>query len=45
MDVAAGPAVDLSDLYDLEPTKEVLDKATARIMAAITDLLAGIRTG
>ncbi|WP_106191610.1 lysophospholipid acyltransferase family protein [Umezawaea tangerina] len=45
VDVAAGPAVDLSDLYDLEPTKEVLDKATARIMAAITDLLAGIRTG
>ncbi|WNV92076.1 lysophospholipid acyltransferase family protein [Umezawaea sp. Da 62-37] len=45
VDVVAGPAVDLSDLYDLEPTKEVLDKATARIMAAITDLLAGIRTG
>jgi len=44
VDLLAGPAVDLSDLYDLELTKEVLDKATARIMAAITDLLAEIRT-
>ena len=43
VDVAAGPEVDLSDLYDLPLSKEVLDKATARIMAAITDLLAGIR--
>jgi 1-acyl-sn-glycerol-3-phosphate acyltransferase len=43
VDVVAGPEVDLSDLYGLEPTREVLDKATARIMAAITDLLVEIR--
>jgi 1-acyl-sn-glycerol-3-phosphate acyltransferase len=43
VDMLAGPEVDLSDLYGLELTKEVLDKATARIMAAITDLLAEIR--
>jgi 1-acyl-sn-glycerol-3-phosphate acyltransferase len=43
VDVVAGPEVDLSDLYELEPTREVLDKATARIMAAITDLLVEIR--
>ena len=41
--VVAGPAVDLSDLYDRELTREVLDEATERIMAAITTLLRGIR--
>ncbi|MFT7836129.1 lysophospholipid acyltransferase family protein [Saccharothrix sp. BKS2] len=41
--VVAGAEVDLSDLYGLEPTKVVLDEATARIMGAITGLLTGIR--
>lgn len=41
--VVAGAAVDLSDLYDRELTREVLDEATERIMAAITTLLRGIR--
>ncbi|MDR6595233.1 lysophospholipid acyltransferase family protein [Saccharothrix longispora] len=41
--VAAGAEVDLSDLYGLEPTKAVLDEATARIMGAITTLLVGVR--
>jgi 1-acyl-sn-glycerol-3-phosphate acyltransferase len=43
VDVVAGPEVDLSDLYDREPTKEVLDVATERIMAAIRELLSGVR--
>ncbi|MBP2337636.1 1-acyl-sn-glycerol-3-phosphate acyltransferase [Saccharothrix coeruleofusca] len=43
VDVLAGPEVDLSDLYELEPTKEVLEEATARIMSAITGLLAELR--
>lgn len=38
-----GEPVDLSDLADAEPTREVLLTATARIMAAITTLLAEIR--
>ncbi|WP_033434630.1 lysophospholipid acyltransferase family protein [Saccharothrix syringae] len=41
--VVAGAEVDLSDLYGLEPTKAVLDEATARIMGAVTALLTGIR--
>ncbi|CCH33351.1 lysophospholipid acyltransferase family protein [Saccharothrix espanaensis] len=41
--VVAGAPVDLSDLYGLEPTKQVLDEATRRIMAAITTLLVGVR--
>ncbi|WP_433274729.1 lysophospholipid acyltransferase family protein [Actinosynnema sp. CS-041913] len=41
--VVAGPPVDLSDLYGPNPTKQVLDAATERIMAAITALLAGVR--
>jgi 1-acyl-sn-glycerol-3-phosphate acyltransferase len=41
--VVAGAEVDLSDLYGLEPTKPVLDEATARIMTAVTTLLTGIR--
>lgn len=41
--VVAGEEVDLSDLYGPEPTKAELDEATARIMAAITALLTGVR--
>jgi 1-acyl-sn-glycerol-3-phosphate acyltransferase len=41
--VVAGAEVDLSDLYGLEPTKAVLDEATARIMGAVTTLLSGVR--
>jgi 1-acyl-sn-glycerol-3-phosphate acyltransferase len=41
--VVAGAAVDLSDLYDLELTREALDEATTRIMDAITTLLKGVR--
>ncbi|MEU4804430.1 lysophospholipid acyltransferase family protein [Actinosynnema sp. NPDC023587] len=41
--VVAGAPVDLSDLYGLETTKQVLDEATGRIMAAITTLLVGVR--
>ncbi|MBB4964785.1 1-acyl-sn-glycerol-3-phosphate acyltransferase [Saccharothrix violaceirubra] len=41
--VVAGAEVDLSDLYDLEHTRQVLDLATERIMAAITTLLVGVR--
>jgi len=41
--VVAGPAVDLSDLYDAPRTKTTLDEATKRIMAAITDQLADVR--
>ncbi|WP_184692306.1 lysophospholipid acyltransferase family protein [Saccharothrix tamanrassetensis] len=41
--VVAGAPVDLSDLYGLEPTRQVLDVATERIMAAITTLLVGVR--
>ncbi|MDT8912198.1 lysophospholipid acyltransferase family protein [Amycolatopsis sp. PS_44_ISF1] len=43
VDLVAGPPVDLSDLRDAKLTRVVLDEATARIMAAITELLAGIR--
>lgn len=39
-----GEPVDLSDFADVEPTREVLVAATARIMAAITELLREIRT-
>ncbi len=41
--VVAGTPVDLSDLYGSEPTKQVLDTATERIMAAITALLVDLR--
>lgn len=44
VDVVAGAPVDLSDLYDRELTAEVLDEATARVMEAITTMLAGIRS-
>lgn len=41
--VVAGPPVDLSEFAGLEPTSAVLSAATARVMAAITDLLIEIR--
>ncbi|MET8679470.1 lysophospholipid acyltransferase family protein [Streptomyces sp. NPDC004647] len=41
--VKAGPPVDLSAFYELEPTAEVLRAATDKIMAAITELLAELR--
>ncbi|MFI6289732.1 lysophospholipid acyltransferase family protein [Streptomyces sp. NPDC051018] len=41
--VQAGPPVDLSGFYDLEPTPEVLREATEAIMAAITSLLEEVR--
>lgn len=41
--VHAGPAVDLSDLYGREVTREVANEATDRIMAAITALLEEVR--
>ncbi|MFD9894772.1 lysophospholipid acyltransferase family protein [Amycolatopsis sp. NPDC059027] len=43
IDLLAGPPVDLSDLAGLPITREVLDEATARIMAAVTALLGGVR--
>ena len=43
MHVTAGEPVDLSDLYDLEPTPAVLEVATNRIMREITRLLSEIR--
>jgi 1-acyl-sn-glycerol-3-phosphate acyltransferase len=41
--VVAGKPVDLSDFLDQEPTPAVLRAATARIMAAITELVAEVR--
>ncbi|WP_037756501.1 lysophospholipid acyltransferase family protein [Streptomyces sp. AA0539] len=41
--VVAGPPVDLSDLYESEPSAEVLRVATERIMDAVTAQLADIR--
>ena len=41
--VAAGPPVDLSDLYDKPADGAALREATSRIMVAITELLAGLR--
>ncbi|MGW3046167.1 lysophospholipid acyltransferase family protein [Kitasatospora sp. NPDC001159] len=41
--VAVGPPVDLSDLYDREPTAAVLHEAGTRITTAITGLLEDIR--
>lgn len=43
MEVTAGPAVDLTDLYDCPIEGAVLREATGRIMTAITGLLEGIR--
>lgn len=44
VEVVAGAPVDLSDLYGLELTADVLDEATARVMDAITTMLSGIRS-
>jgi 1-acyl-sn-glycerol-3-phosphate acyltransferase len=44
VDLVAGPPVDLDDLRGPDPSREVLDEATARIMAAITALL-GVTRG
>ncbi|KUH38462.1 MULTISPECIES: lysophospholipid acyltransferase family protein [Streptomyces] len=41
--VVAGPPVDLSRFFDVEPTNEVLREATEEIMRAITALLEDIR--
>jgi 1-acyl-sn-glycerol-3-phosphate acyltransferase len=41
--VHAGPPVPLDDLYGRKPNFAVLNEATDRIMAAITELVAGIR--
>ncbi len=43
VELVAGPPVDLSDLAGRELTRAVLEEATARIMAAVTDLLATLR--
>jgi 1-acyl-sn-glycerol-3-phosphate acyltransferase len=43
MHVAAGPPVDLSDLYDQPMTAALLREATARIMAALTAQLEHVR--
>jgi hypothetical protein len=43
MHVVAGPPVELSDLYGRPLDGATLQEATARIMAAITGLLEGIR--
>jgi 1-acyl-sn-glycerol-3-phosphate acyltransferase len=45
MQVLAGPPVDLADLRDRPIDVTVLREATARIIAAITDLLAQLRVG
>jgi len=41
--VLAGPPVDLTRFYGLEPTPEVLREMTEAIMRAITELLAELR--
>ncbi len=43
VEVRAGPPVDLSRFYGVETTSEVLRQSTSDIMAAITELLEGIR--
>jgi 1-acyl-sn-glycerol-3-phosphate acyltransferase len=43
VDLVAGPPVDLDDLRGPDPSRAVLEEATARIMAAITALLAQTR--
>ncbi|WP_284741278.1 lysophospholipid acyltransferase family protein [Amycolatopsis sp. RTGN1] len=43
VELVAGPPVDLSDLRDRPLTREVLEEATARIMAEVTTLLESIR--
>jgi 1-acyl-sn-glycerol-3-phosphate acyltransferase len=41
--VICGQPVDLSQFYDLEPTRQVLEVATTKIMDAITELLVELR--
>ncbi|MDQ0845325.1 1-acyl-sn-glycerol-3-phosphate acyltransferase [Streptomyces sp. V1I6] len=43
LQVQAGPPVDLSRFYDLDPTPEVLKAATETIMAAVTEQLEELR--
>ena len=43
VDLLAGPPVDLSDLRGLPLSRPVLEEATARIMTAVTALLAKVR--
>ncbi|MEV7550637.1 lysophospholipid acyltransferase family protein [Amycolatopsis sp. NPDC089917] len=43
VNLTAGPPVDLADLMELPLSREVLEAATERIMAAVTDLLIEIR--
>lgn len=43
LSVQAGPPVDLSEFYDMEPTAEVLRAVTDRLMDAVTEQLADIR--
>jgi 1-acyl-sn-glycerol-3-phosphate acyltransferase len=43
VDLIAGPSVDLSDLEGPNPSREVLEEATARIMTAVTVLLGQAR--
>ncbi|MBB1158795.1 lysophospholipid acyltransferase family protein [Amycolatopsis dendrobii] len=43
IEFVAGEPVDLGDLRGRELTRDVLEEATALIMAAVTELLAGIR--
>ena len=45
MQVTAGPAVDLADLYDRPLDTATLKEATARIMTRITRLLEDVRGG
>lgn len=43
MQLTAGPAVDLSDLYDRDPTPAVLREATDRIMGRVSAIVADLR--
>ena len=43
IEMKVGDPVDLSDLYDRERTTAVVNEATARIMAVLTDLVEEIR--
>ena len=43
MHVWAGPPLDLDDLRGTEPSADDIERATERLMTAITELLEGIR--
>ena len=43
IEMKVGDPVDLSDLYDLQRTTAVVNQATARIMAVLTDLVEEVR--